>query len=709
MLLRPGTLTAGRAVRARPPAMPGSSLPARGAVLFDGVTGHYSYAKTGSWNFPDGNWHVAILTRTDVIRSDFNHYYVSAGGQGSPHNVQLALINNKWTGIVQGSSGSQVTLTQATTQARDYLWSVLVLQRNGTTLEVLQCPLGGTAVTLASTTWATPTGITPTNAQPITVGTRSSFPTQRYCWNPLSWMFKGPGALTAAQIQSLAAGQDPVALGLMSDVFTRFDSAAATLPDSSGNSNTATRNGAVYSRGGPPFSGLPLTIGNDTVQGRVYQRAVGGTARNLTFSGTYLDSPAGIEARVVTGSGAEIVPWTPCSCPAAGQWQVTLTVPQGKHYVLEVRHTDDPACMQRSAHHFGVGIVLLYGGQSNAANQFVSGQTALLVSTAFMFEGALYHPDSGGYQDLRLQGYLTGAGVLQVISTLAAALGIPVAVVNGATSGSSLTVGSVNWLNFNDPASPYQKFKTSLAAVGGDCEAILWFQGEADADNGVARLTYETALPTVVTQMRAEVGRSPGDLPFFSWVLGRRLSGEQGSWAAIRGAQISLVDTIPQAFAIGGAFDLPMTDALHYNAAGYARLGYRAAQGLLNRLQPANNPTGMRGGRITGATFSGNVITVTVDPVTGTALQGGTGATGITGFVVRNGSGSVQTLSSAVIASATTVALTLVSPPAAGWTVEYLPTAVLDVSNLLYTNAPVTGISDPQTVPVLPTLAPVVL
>jgi hypothetical protein len=248
-----------------------------------------------------------------------------------------------------------------------------------------------------------------------------------------------------------------------------------------------------------------------------------------------------------------------------------------------------------------------------------------------------------------------------------------------------------------------------LQAVGGDCEGILWFQGEADADNNVSRATYEAALPTVVTQIRSEVGRSSSDLPFFCWILGRRLSTEQGTWAAIRGAHSNLIDSMPHTYPIGGAFDLPMTDALHYNAAGYARLGNRASQALLNRLLPASFATGMRGGRITGATFSSNVITVTVDPVTGTALQGATGATGITGFVVRNGSGTVQTLSSIVIASATTVALTLASPPAAGWTVEYLPTAVLDVSNLLYTNAPVTGINDPQTVPVLPTLATVVL
>jgi hypothetical protein len=628
MLIRTGALKTPHS-RSAPvvPAMPASSVDARGSVLFDGVSGYYSYAKTGSWNFPDGNWHVAVLTRTDITRSDFNHYYVSAGGQGSPNNVQLALINNKWTAIVQGSSGSQVTLTQTTTQARDYLWSVLVLQRNGTTLEILQCPLGGTPVSLASTIWASPIAITPTSAQPITVGTRSSFPAQRYCWNPLCWMIKGQDALSLAQIQALAAGQDPSSIGVTLDVYTRFDQAAATLVDSSGNSNTATRNGTVYPRGGAPFSGLPITISNDNIQGRVYQRSAGGSSKQITFSGNYADSPAGIEARIVSGSGAgtEILPWTPCSIPAAGLWQVILTVPQGKNYVLEVRHSDTPSRFQRSLHHFGVGMILVYTGQSNAANQFVSGQTAFVAPTSFMFDGAIYNPDSGGYQDLRFQGFLNGAGVLQVINTLAAALNIPVGVVNGATSGSPLTVGTINWLNYTNPSSPYQKFKTGLQAVGGDCEGILWFQGEADADNNVSRATYETALPTVVTQIRSEVGRNSSDLPFFCWILGRRLSGEQGTWAAIRGAHSNLIDSMPHTYPIGGAFDLPMTDALHYNAAGYARLGNRTSQALLNRLLPASFATGMRGGRITGATFSGNVITVTVDPVTGTALQGATG------------------------------------------------------------------------------------
>jgi hypothetical protein len=712
MLIRTGALKTPRS-RSAPvvPAMPASSVGARGSVLFDGVSGYYSYTKTNSWNFADGNWHVAVLTRTDITRSDFNHYYVSAGGQGSPNNVQLALINNKWTAIVQGSSGSQVTLTQPGTQARDYLWSVVVLQRNGTTLEILQCPLGGTPVSLGSTTWATPTAITPTSAQPITVGTRSSSPSLRYCWNPLSWMIKGQGALSVAQIQALAAGQDPSTLGVTLDVYTRFDQAVATLVDSSGNGNTATRNGTVYPRGGAPFSGLPLTISNDNIQGRVYQRSVGFTHKQITFSGNYADSPTGIEARIVSGSGAgtEILPWTPCSIPAAGQWQVTFTVPQGKNYVLEVRHSDTPSRFQRSLHHFGVGIILLYTGQSNAANQFVSGQTAFVAPPSFMFDGAIYNPDFSGYQDLRFQGFLNGAGVLQVINNLATALNIPIGVVNGATSGSPLTVGTINWLNYTNLSSPYQKFKTGLQAVGGDCEGILWFQGEADADNNVSRTVYEAALPTVVTQMRSEVGRSSSDLPFFCWVLGRRLSTEQGTWAAIRGAHSNLIDSMPNTYPIGGAFDLPMTDTLHYNAVGYARLGNRASQALLNRVLPASYPTAMRGGRIASASFSGSVVTVTVNLITGTALQGATGNTGITGFLVKNGSGVAQTITSAAIVGANTVELTLASPPATGWTVEYLATSVLDVTNLLYTNAAVIGISDTQTLPVLPTFTAITL
>jgi hypothetical protein len=76
---------------------------------------------------------------------------------------------------------------------------------------------------------------------------------------------------------------------------------------------------------------------------------------------------------------------------------------------------------------------------------------------------------------------------------------------------------------------------------------------------------------------------------------------------------------------------------------------------------------------------------------------------------VKNGSGVAQTITSAVIVSANTVELTLASPPATGWTVEYLATSVLDVTNLLYTNAAVIGISDTQTLPVLPTFAAITL
>jgi hypothetical protein len=132
-------------------------------------------------------------------------------------------------------------------------------------------------------------------------------------------------------------------------------------------------------------------------------------------------------------------------------------------------------------------------------------------------------------------------------------------------------------------------------------------------------------------------------------------------------------------------------DAYHPDTAGFIRIAKRQAQAVLNVLLPSTYTTGMKGASPVSATFSGSDITITFTLHHGTTLQGLTGATSLTGFVVKNASGVIQTITATAIPTPTTVVLTMATLPATGWTVDYIPNQYVDPANLLYTNASVIG------------------
>ena len=131
-------------------------------------------------------------------------------------------------------------------------------------------------------------------------------------------------------------------------------------------------------------------------------------------------------------------------------------------------------------------------------------------------------------------------------------------------------------------------------------------------------------------------------------------------------------------------------------------MGKRIAQGMVNYYDPATWPTGVQGPVMSSASFSGNDITVTFSLSGASTLRGKTGASGLNGFVVKNGSGVAQTISSTAIPSAGTVTLTMASAPASGWTVEFLPDPQVTITNLPYGDLPCLGVTGNDTVPAMP-------
>lgn len=208
---------ASAAIIASPPANGSITQAARGSVYFNGADSSYTYADSASFDFPDGDWFTAALVR--IRRGAGTRYIASFGTQGGVHNVQLYLATNQIACQVRGS-GSNTILTQTGTTPINDGWHVVVVQRNGANIELLRAPLGGSAAVIGSAAMVNPSAITPSGTH--TVGVRSSSQTNTWWWNFISWMAKGNGTLSLAEVETLAAGQDILTdLGKTLSVYVR--------------------------------------------------------------------------------------------------------------------------------------------------------------------------------------------------------------------------------------------------------------------------------------------------------------------------------------------------------------------------------------------------------------------------------------------------------------------------------------------------------
>lgn len=672
------------------------TVDARNSVWFDGVDDGYTYADSARFDFPDSDWFFATLVQLTV--NSGTRYIASIGTQGANHNLQLYTTNTSnlatVTAQVRGATPAIIPVAGATL-AQDG-WYVVGVQRNGANVEVFTCPLNGTATFGTPLVFTTATAITPSGTHWI--GARSSSQANTWWQNNISYVVKGAGTLSAADVQALAAGTDPLNLGKSLDIYTRFDAADATINNSVvANNDPATRVSTPRTRGGPDWSGLGVRIDGVTTKswGRVWQRQ--GASRAITFTGTYRGSPSGLEARIIGNDNAQVLGWTNCTPTGVGTWSVRLTVPQGlSDYILEVRHKDAQTVISRTFYPFGVGIVLLGTGQSNMNNMATSGSRTLDMRKHSLWT-------AGAFRDTRQTNL--GCGFGELLFHFQANLGadIPVMMCNVSSSGSSLTAQPNGWQDTS--GTVWATFLNGLSAVGGDAEAILWHQGEADASAGVSAALYGSTFITVVSRMRSAVGRASGDLPFFTWVLGHAgtTQANPDNWRQIRNEHLTALTSIPNTKPIGPAFVLDLVDSLHYVTTqnGYPDLGCFDAQALLNYYLPGTYTTGMDGPFVTGAAISGNDIVLTFNLNNNSGLFIPLASPEpIDGLVVRNGSAVLQTVSSWSV-TGNQLTLTMASTPAAGWTVDYVPKdilrtsggayAITDNNNMLYGTNTVVG------------------
>jgi Carbohydrate esterase, sialic acid-specific acetylesterase len=691
------------------PTLPNGTITvaARGSVYFNGTDSGYSYADSASFDFPDGDWFLATLVR--IKRGRNTRYIASIGAQGGTHNVQLYLATNQLACQVR-AAGSTTTITQTGTTTINDGWYVVVVQRNGTNIELLSAPLSGTATVIGSAAMANPGAITPTGTH--TVGVRSSSNTGTWWWNFISWVAKGSGTLSLTDIANLAAGQDiKDDLARSLSVYTRFDAADATLTDQSGNGNTASRTGSPATRGGPDLAGLPVRIDDATVTptwGYVFQRTPGGTSRPITFTGAYTGSPSELEARVIKGTATAVTSWTDCTTPNAGVWNVTIDVPQGRGYALEVRHKDTPSRIQRTGKPWGVGLRLLAAGES-LCDQWTTSAGAESGYTTLEDDISIYNPRLSAYWD----NVGNPACAANLASRLTAALDLPVMILGAGYSGTALVADApTNWGTYT--SDMHTRTLAAIAGPGGgaDFESIIWVQGVNDGwdtNEIVSVAQYQTALEALIPKLRtyAVAGRTAAQNPAFITITGRITTSPfaPGNFRNVRTAQQNAIATITNARHGGSCHDLTLADSAHPDANGFILMGKRIGQGILNYYLPGTYTTGANGPEITSASITATDTIDVVLTLNGAAtVRGKTGATALNGFVVKNGGGTVQTISATAIPAANTIRLT-VAGAAAGYTVEFLPDPQVTITNLPYGDLPCLGVSGTDTIPVKPGVA----
>jgi Ca2+-binding RTX toxin-like protein len=228
---------------------------------------------------------------------------------------------------------------------------------------------------------------------------------------------------------------------------------------------------------------------------------------------------------------------------------------------------------------------ILVIGQSNASEWFHH----VSVSTP--------HPDTQSWRS-NTWTRMGGEGSISFANTVAAVTGEPVRMLNAAVGSTSLTAAQPNnWLA-TAPGSLYANMLAAVSASGLQPDAIIWIQGERDAQLNVSTQNYLDGLETLFSRLAADFGPVP--------VFLQPLILPQPRMEQIVSAQNAYVAAHPEVTLVSPPVELITRDALHFTPAGYNVLGDWTARAVLAELGHPSAPPIVQG-------------TQSADALTGTA------------------------------------------------------------------------------------------
>lgn len=442
----------------------------------------------------------------------------------------------------------------------------------------------------------------------------------------------------------------------------------------------------------------------DFTQDRIFQRNASSTAKMLTFSGTYGGPtlPSSVEVKIVNDADDSTAQdWTALSSASIteGGWSGQLSVPQGGWYNFIVRTKDSGgtvlATSSQSSNTWSVGVLVAMIGQSNMQKMWTISSSPPTVNSKTKAYTTIVPPtapeesQSGGW------GVPVGNGAIRFADRLQTLLGFPVGILTyaiGATALHAANSGSPYWMDLSAGA-PYPLFVTGLTEAGGDCEFVLWHQGEWDAQRGTTLAEYKADMDTLYSRIRTATGRSTSTLKFGCALLGSMDDGASPATAAtmdaIRQAQLEWIRDTTGAFCAGSSVDMVRTDFAHWTAPYYERMGRRYAQAILH--QTGGAAYGGVGPSLTGAVRATGsaVVVLSVSQVGGSSLleiDGTSDGGSLTGFEVSNDNFATTLTISSTAFSAGSIQLTLSAVPTGTVKVRYQYGETPNITNPVYDN-----------------------
>lgn len=255
---------------------------------------------------------------------------------------------------------------------------------------------------------------------------------------------------------------------------------------------------------------------------QIVQRSTTGPLTDVTIQGGYAGTPSVIQARA--GSG----PWVTIDTnPKGGRFSGVLPSQPVGQGTIEVRFANMPSVTDTSTM-VGIGDVFVIAGQSNAvghgwSNQPVSHPTwrAGMFGNDYRWKPLADPLDSpAGQIDRVSEDSDAGGSVWPLVATkLMADQNVPVAFIPTARNGTWIG----QWQREpNYPANPETLYGSMISrAMGaGKVRAVLFWQGESDAKNGMGKAQYRQLLDQFASDVRRDIGApvvvaqiGEGDMP----------------------------------------------------------------------------------------------------------------------------------------------------------------------------------------------------
>ncbi len=395
--------------------------------------------------------------------------------------------------------------------------------------------------------------------------------------------------------------------------------------------------------------GGTLTFTTTPAANAVIQRAKGTSSKAIPIGGTYTGTtPTDLQWRLENEAGTLIAGYDWATIAGAtisgGSWSASVTVPQDSArggYRIHVRSRDNTGTPidSKTSSEFTVGVLIEAAGQSNMEGQFngVAAGPGLSNKCAWW---------SGSAWTRTSNVQFTAA-----VAALSDTLGLPVGFASTAVSATGARQHAPAHTS-TDGAVPegqyWASFTSLLAAMGGDLEGTIWYQGEANAAGD--KQQWKDAVNARIAGIKTATGRAgAGEYSFGIVTIGKYTDQSDADMDAMRAAQVDVATTTPGAFIAADAVTYAMADAVHLTAAEFVQIAY--CEGRSTAVARGAGTYDGLGPKVAAATILDNTVTVSFSLRGSTALTG-TGA--LTGWQFYNGAAWVDATDAAVSGSTVT-------------------------------------------------------